>query len=60
MSFYGKTETWKVIYIPKDFTTATKGVALIEAPDKHWAIHTFMEQYAGQYTVIDTCTKLFE
>lgn len=58
MSFYGPTETWKIVYIPKVLNGGMRGVALIEAPDRHAAMYTFGQQYAGQYCTIDSCTKL--
>lgn len=58
MSFYGTTKTWKVIYYPKDMTGGKRGIALIEAQDKHHAMYTFGQQYAGQYTTVDSCTLL--
>lgn len=58
MSFYSKTETWKVIYSPKVYNGGQQGVALVEAPDHHAAMYNFSQQYAGQYTAIQSCTKL--
>jgi hypothetical protein len=62
MSVYGhgQNETWKVVYYPKVMNAGMRGVALIEAPDRSSAIYTFQQQYAGEYSTIDTCTKLFE
>jgi hypothetical protein len=60
MSFYGKTETWKVVYIlpPAQQNNSARGVALIEAADRQHAMNQFMTQYRGQYFTIETCTKL--
>ena len=60
MSFYGRHETWKVVYIPKVMNNGLRGVALIEAADYHHAMSLFQQQYSGQYFTIDSCTKLFE
>lgn len=60
MGFYGVKETWKVVYSPKIYNGGTKGVALVEAADKHDALYTFGQQYAGQYTAIESCEKLFK
>lgn len=58
MSFYGPTETWKIVYFPKMLNGGMRGVALIEAPDHHAAMYTFQQQYAGQYHTVESCTKL--
>ncbi len=60
MSNIGKLETWKIVYYPKVMNGGTRGVALIEADTKQWAIHTFMQQYAGQYSTIASCEKLIK
>ena len=60
MSFYGKWETWKIVYLPKkDILDGTRGVAFVEAGDQGHAMQTFREQYSGQYTAVFTCEKLF-
>lgn len=59
MSFYGKTETWKVVYTPKVMNGGMRGVALIEAADHHHAMYTFQQQYAGQFFTVESCTKLY-
>lgn len=59
MSFYGKTETWKIVYAPKELNGGMRGVALIEAADRQHAMFTFSQQYAGQYHVVESCTKLY-
>lgn len=56
--YYGPLETWKVVYIPKVMNGGMRGVALVEADCHQMAMRTFMEQYAGQYTTIETCKKL--
>lgn len=59
MSFYGTTETWKIVYIPKVMNGGIRGVALIEAHDRHHAMYAFSQQYAGQYITVESCNKLF-
>jgi hypothetical protein len=56
--YYGPLETWKVVYIPKGSTGGQRGVALVEADCKQQAMRSFMLEYAGQYTNIDSCKKL--
>lgn len=58
MSFYGKWETWKVVYIPKVMNAGIRGVALVEAGDKAHALQVFREQYSGQYHTVEKCEKL--
>lgn len=61
MSFYGKWETWKVVYyLPIDQRKgfSQKGVAFVEAGDRAHASAVFKEQYRGQYFVIDKIEKL--
>lgn len=58
MSFYGKWETWKIVYTPKVMNGGIRGVALVEAGDRAHALFVFQQQYAGQYFTIDSCTKL--
>jgi hypothetical protein len=58
MSFYGKRETWKIVYIPLIMNNGARGVALVEAADRQHAMNQFMTQYSGQYTTIESCTKL--
>lgn len=58
MSFYGAWETWKIVYIPTVMNNGQRGVALVEAGDRQHAMHTFMEQYRGQYTTVESCSKL--
>ena len=59
MAFYGKWETWKIVYTPKEMNGGVRGVALVEAGDRHHAMQTFREQYAGQYFTVESCEKLF-
>jgi hypothetical protein len=59
MSFYGQWETWKIVYYPNDSMGGARGVALVEAGDRQHAMYTFNQQYAGQYRVVESCTKLF-
>lgn len=61
MGFYGKWETYKVVYnLPADKIRgfSSKGVAFVEAGDKAHASSVFQEQYRGQYSTIDSITKL--
>ena len=59
MSFYGKTDTWKIVYIPKIMNNGMRGVALVEAADHHHAMSQFQQQYAGQFLTIESCKLLF-
>lgn len=61
MSFYGgKKETWKIVYhLPPHLqNNGARGVALIEAGDRHHAMSQFQQQYAGQYHIVESCEKL--
>jgi hypothetical protein len=61
MGFYGKWETYKVVYfLPGNQWSGgcIKGVALVEAGDKAHASQVFKEQHAGQYSTIETIEKL--
>ena len=59
MGYYGPLETWKVVYYPKPIpANGSMGVALVEADCHQMAMQTFMNQYAGEYTTIDSCKKL--
>ena len=58
MGFYGVKETWKIVYSPKIYNGGVQGVALVEAADHHDAMYTFQQQYAGQFTTVESCTKL--
>ncbi len=58
MSFYGKRETWKIVYVPREMNNGARGVALIEACDQHHAMSQFQQQYAGQFFTIESCQKL--
>ena len=60
MAFYGKWETWKIVYIPKVMNGGVRGVAFVEAGDRGHAMQTFREQYAGQYFTIEKCEKLIK
>ena len=63
MGFYGKWETYKVVYnLPPHMIKgfSNKGVAFVEAGDKAHASAVFKEQYAGQYFTIDSIEKLFK
>lgn len=60
MSFYGKWETWKIVYTlpPERVNNGARGVALVEAGDHQHAMSQFQQQYAGQYFTVESCTKL--
>ncbi len=61
MSFYGKWETWKIVYyLPpgKGSGFNLKGVALVEAGDQQHAMQVFREQYSGQYHTVESVEKL--
>jgi hypothetical protein len=58
MSFYGKWETWKIVYYPVNSTGGNLGVAFVEAGDQGHAMQTFREQYSGQYITVESCKKL--
>lgn len=60
MSGYGPKETWKIVYIPKVMNAGMRGVALVEAENRHMAMYTFSQQYAGQYSTVETCEKLLK
>lgn len=60
IGYYGKPETWKIVYTPKPMNFGMKLAALVEADCHQMAMYTFMKQYEGQYTCIDECKKLFE
>ena len=57
MSFYGKWETWKVVYNPKVLNGGIRGVAFVEAGDRHHAMQTFCEMYSGEYSTVISCEK---
>lgn len=58
MGYYGPLETWKIVYLPKVLNAGQRGVALVEADCHQMAMHTFQQQYAGQYSTIESCRKL--
>ena len=58
MMMYGKPETWKIVYYPKDSSKITMGVAFVEADCEQTAYQAFREQYEGQYRVIQSVKKL--
>lgn len=58
MMMYGKAETWKIVYYPKDCSCITMGVALVEADCHQTAMQAFREQYDGMYRGIQSCQKL--
>lgn len=61
MSFYGKWETWKVVYfLPAAQWTGgnIRGVAFVEAGDRAHAMSVFQEQYRGQFSTVESCQPL--
>lgn len=60
MGFYGKWETWKIVYVPKELNGGIRGVALVEAGDRGHAMQVFREQYSGQYHTVESVEKLFK
>ena len=58
MMMYGKGETWKIVYYPKDTSCVTLGVALVEADCEQTAYQAFYEQYSGMYRTIKSVQKL--
>lgn len=59
MAFYGKWETWKITYLPKNNSGGIRGVAFVEAGDQGHAMQTFREQYSGEYVTVEKCERLF-
>lgn len=58
MMMYGKPETWKIVYWPKDSSCITMGVAFVEADCEQTAYQAFYEQYNGMYRGIQSVKKL--
>ena len=58
MSFYGKWETWKIVYIPINFSGGVRGVAFVEAGDQSHAMQVFREQNRGKYFTVESIEKL--
>ena len=60
MGYYGPLETWKVVYHlpPAQQGGGRMGVAFVEADCRQMAMFTFMEQYKGQYSTVQSCQKL--
>ena len=56
--YYGPLETWKVVYYPRELDGGRMGVAIVEADCQQMAMYIFMEQYAGQYSTVESCKKL--
>ena len=55
---YGQMETWKIVYNLPVLDAGKVGVALVEAASRQDAMYTFYDQYAGQYSTVQSCTKL--
>lgn len=60
MAYYHSKETWKVVYYPKELHAGRMGVALVEACDRHDAMYTFSQEYAGEYSTVASCEPLFD
>ena len=60
MSWYGKKETWKIVYYPVNSIGGARGVALVEAENRPMAMFAFQDQYKGQYTTVKSCEKLIK
>lgn len=60
MSFYGKWETYKIVYLPKVLNGGVRGVAFVEAGDRAHAMYTFRQQYAGEFSTVESCEKLLK
>ena len=59
-AYYGPLTTWKVVYYPKELNGGVMGVAFVEADCRQMAMHTFMQQYAGQYSTVYKCERLMK
>ena len=57
-SFYGKWETWKVVYMPRNSIGGTRGVAFVEAGDRAHAMYTFRQQHEGEYHTVESITQV--
>jgi hypothetical protein len=55
---YGQMETWKIVYNLPVLDAGKVGVALVEAASRQDAMYTFYDQYRGQYSTVQSCTKL--
>lgn len=61
MALFDNTKTYKVVYSPPPNSNSYgTRVAFVEAPTQQLAMHNFMEEYAGQYFVINSCTELIK
>lgn len=58
MGFYGKWETWKVVYSPKEMKGGILGVAIVEAGDRAHAMQVFRELHAGEFLTVQSIEKL--
>ena len=57
MGFYGKWETWKIVYIPKVMNGGIRGVAFVQAGDRAHAMQVFREQNQGKYFTVQSIEK---
>ena len=58
MGFYGKWETYKIVYYPKNSSGGIRGVAFVEAGDKAHAMQVFRELYGGQYHTVENIEQI--
>ena len=58
MSFYGVWETWKVVYLPVNFSGGRRGVAFVEAGERGHAMQVFREQYRDEYITVESIQRL--
>lgn len=58
MGNLGPTKTWKVVYYPKVLNGGIRGVAFVEADTRQWAMYTFQQQYAGEYSTVASIQAL--
>ena len=57
MGFYGKWETYKVVYYPKNMSGGVLGVAFVEAGDKAHAMQVFREMHRDEYHTVRSIEK---
>ena len=52
------SKTWKITYIPKVMNGGIRGVAIVEADTRQWAIYTFQKIYSHHRYLYTTLLKL--
>ena len=60
MAYYGPRKTWKIVYYPKVLNGGMMGVAFIEAETRQDAMYAFQQQYAGQFSTVESCRELLK